>query len=127
MHRLKALAAYVFGIFLLVAGVNHFVNPDFYAAFVPDRMPVGVANWSSGILEVALGIGLLLPKTRRHAAWGALALMTAFLPLHIWDIVREDPAIGSRAMAYVRLPIQLVFIAWLWWVAQPETRRFGRR
>lgn len=127
MRRLKAVAAIAFGVFLFAAGVNHFIHPEFYASFVPSWISEDFANWSSGILETLLGVGLILPPTRRYAAWGGLGLMVAFLPLHIWDVVREDPAIGSATMAYVRLPIQFLFMGWMWWVAQPDGRQFDRR
>jgi len=126
MGKAKAIAAYVFGAFLLFAGINHFVNPEFYVAFVPAWMSHDFANISSGIAEIVLGIGLFVPFTRRWAAWGALALMVVFLPLHVWDVLRDDPVIGSRTAAWVRLPIQLLFIAWMWWVAQADGRRFTR-
>ncbi len=126
MGKTKTVAAYVFGAFLLFAGINHFVNPLFYAAFVPAWMSQDFANISSGIAEIVLGIGLFVPLTRRWAAWGALALMVVFLPLHVWDVLRDDPAIGSRTAAWVRLPIQLLFMAWMWWVAQAGGRKFSR-
>lgn len=126
MGKAKAVAAYAFGVFLLAAGINHFVNPEFYAAFVPTWMSQDFANISSGIAEIVLGVGLFIPFTRRWAAWGALVLMIVFLPLHVWDVMRDDPAIGSKAAAWVRLPIQLLFMAWMWWVAQTDSRKFTR-
>lgn len=89
-------------------------------------MSLNFANISSGIAEIVLGTGLFIAFTRRWAAWGALALMVVFLPLHIWDVLRDDPAIGSKMAAWVRLPIQLLFMAWMWWVAQTDERRFTR-
>ncbi len=127
MAKAKAVAAYAFGAFLLVAGINHFIHPEFYAAFVPAWMSQDFANIGSGLAEIVLGIGLFVPFTRRWAAWGALALMIVFLPLHVWDVLRDDPAIGSRAAAWIRLPIQGLFMAWVWWVAQAGGRRFAGR
>jgi uncharacterized membrane protein len=126
MGKTKAIAAYVFGAFLLFAGINHFVNPGFYAAFVPVWMSQDFANISSGIAEIILGIGLFVPLMRRWAAWGALVLMVVFLPLHVWDVLRDDPAIGSKTAAWVRLPIQLLFMVWMWWLAQVGGRKFQR-
>lgn len=129
MHRFKAISAYIFGAFLLFAGVNHFLNPQMYAPFVPSWLPLSFANLSSGILEIILGIGLFISASRKWAAWGALVLMLIFLPIHIWDVLRDDPAIGSATAAYVRLPIQFLFIGWMWWLAKSENRRVygGRR
>jgi uncharacterized membrane protein len=49
---------------------------------------------------------------------GILAMMLVFLPLHIWDIFRENPAIGSHKVALIRLPIQFVLIAWAWFISK---------
>ncbi len=123
MFSKKAIAAYVFGAFLLLGGVNHFLKPEFYAPFVPSQISLEFANWSSGILELILGLGLFFSRVRIIAAWGVFCLMLAFLPLHIWDVFRYDPAIGSATAAYIRLPFQFFFILWTWWLAQPETKK----
>jgi uncharacterized membrane protein len=41
-------------------------------------------------------------------------LMIAFLPLHIVDVFKDNPAIGSTTLAYIRLPIQFILIYWAW-------------
>jgi uncharacterized membrane protein len=127
MQRLKSIAAFAFGAFLVFGGINHFLNPEFYVPFVPSWISLELANWSSGILEVIFGVGLFFPKSRRWSAWGAFGLMLCFLPLHVWDVFRDDPAIGSATAAYIRLPVQFLFIAWTWWLAQPSERLFKRR
>jgi uncharacterized membrane protein len=40
--------------------------------------------------------------------------MIAFLPLHIIDVFLDNPAIGSKTLAYIRLPLQFVLIFWAW-------------
>jgi uncharacterized membrane protein len=68
----------------------------------------------SGAIEVILGLGVFMPQYRQKATFGIFILMLLFLPLHIWDVFRENPAVGSHKVALVRLPIQFVFIAWAW-------------
>ncbi|MCF8258322.1 MAG: hypothetical protein K9J06_12275 [Flavobacteriales bacterium] len=128
MGKAGAISAFVFGAFLLAAGINHFIRPEFYAAFVPAWMSLDFANLGSGIAEIVLGLGLFLPRRRKWAALGAMVLMVVFLPLHVWDVLRDDPAIGSRTAAWVRLVVQLCFILWMGWLAlQKSDRRFARR
>jgi uncharacterized membrane protein len=43
-------------------------------------------------------------------------MMLAFLPLHILDVFKENPAIGSHEAALVRLPLQFVLILWAWFI-----------
>ncbi len=103
--------------FLMVyGGVQHFVKPDFYLPFVPSFLPYPMAViYISGIVEVVLGIALLLNnKYAKLGALGVLVLMILFLPIHIWDVFSEIPAIGSHDAALIRLPIQFVLIALAW-------------
>jgi hypothetical protein len=36
--------------------------------------------------------------------------MIAFFPIHIWDLLKEVPAIGSKDAAIIRLVVQFIFI-----------------
>ena len=83
---------------------------------IPELFPKGPTNFVAGLVELTLGIGVFLPRARSKATLGILFLMIAFLPLHVWDVFRDNPAIGSKALAYVRLPLQFVLIAWAWLV-----------
>lgn len=96
--------------------MQHFVKPDFYIPFVPSFLPYTMAIiYVSGIIEIVLGIALLLNKKyAKLGALGVLALMILFLPIHIWDVFSETPAIGSHGASLIRLPIQFVLIALAW-------------
>lgn len=110
------------------AGVGHFAKPDFFEAVVPDWFPdKQLANHASGAAEIALGLGLLSPKTRRAAGWGLLGLTAAVFPANIDMAVNkvdirpdEDgtfqryPGEVTDARNWIRLPFQAVF-AWLIW------------
>ncbi|MBC6992817.1 hypothetical protein QWY85_15610 [Neolewinella lacunae] len=109
---------YVFAIILLAAGAYHFYNPGFYHPFMPEWFPKSLANTAGGLAELLIGAGLLLPVTRPFAVWAALALMVVFLPLHVIDLLRERPVIGSKLIAVVRLLLQFALIAALWLAAR---------
>ena len=105
----------LFAIFMIYGGVQHFVKPDFYIPFVPSFLPFTAAIiYASGILEILLGIMLIIPKYSKHGAFGILVLMLIFLPIHIWDMFSETPAIGSHQAALIRLPVQFLFIFLAW-------------
>ena len=106
------------GLFMLWGGVLHFLRPAFYLPFVPAFLPFRAAAIPvSGALEILLGLAVLVPRTRSLAGWGLPALMVAYLPIHLWDVFRSHPAIGSHRAAMVRLPFQFLFILWAWFVA----------
>ena len=110
-------------LFLIYAGIQHFIKPAFYEPFVPDFLPAKtMIVYISGVAELVLGILLLIPKYTKMAATGIIILMLVFLPIHIWDVFSETPAIGSHQAALIRLPFQLVFIAWAYGI-----RRFSSK
>lgn len=112
------IARLLLGAFMVFGGVGHFTNPAFYSPFIPDFLPEALVNYGAGVVEIILGIGLFIPHFQRLAALGVFALMIVFLPIHIIDVFAANPAIGSKAAANIRLPIQFLFIGWAWWVWQ---------
>ena len=124
MHSLKQIFKWLLGIAFVLAGANHFINSDFYLKMMPPYLP-----WHlflvrlSGVLQIALGILLLIPKFSRLAAWGMIALLIAVFPANLFMAMNTDsfPEF-SRGALYLRLPLQLVIIAWAYWFAHGEER-----
>ena len=117
MKYLKLGLTFLFGAFMIFGGVNHFRNPAMYLLFVPDFLPAALVNQVSGVLEIVLGLGVFIPQFRQRAAYGIFLLMLVFLPLHLWDVFREKPAIGSHEAALIRLPVQFLFILIGWFIS----------
>jgi uncharacterized membrane protein len=99
------------------AGALHFVIPQVYARIVPPYLPAPEALvYASGVAEIAGGAGLMIPSQRRRAGWWLIATLAAVFPanlhmaLHPEDF-SEVPG-GEKALK-ARLPLQLVFIAWV--------------
>ncbi len=119
---MKRLATVVLGIVFIGAGFNHFIHPDFYLPLIPPYLPWhGFLNIASGILEIGLGLGVLLPRFRRWAAMGIIILMILFVPAHIYMIQMDGCIPGSFCVAawvvWVRLVVlQPLIIGWAWWV-----------
>ena len=116
MKTIKLILTLLFGVFLIIGGVNHFLTPAMYFPFIPDFLPQEVINYLAGIMEIILGIGVFVPKFRPMATFGIFLMMLIFLPLHILDIFKENPAIGSHQAAFLRLPLQFVLILWAWFI-----------
>lgn len=104
------------GIFMIIAGIGHFAVPEIYDPFIPDYLPEALINYGSGLFEIVIGIGLFTPAFRKPSALVIFILMILFLPLHVWDVFRDDPALQSHTAALIRLPVQFVLIYWAWWV-----------
>ena len=115
MKKIWFLLKVILAIFLIFGGIQHFISPNNYIAFVPSFLPFTlVIIYVSGLFEILFGLALFFKKLETIGAWGILILMLLFLPIHIWDVFSNTPAIGSHNAALIRLPIQfvLIFIAW---------------
>jgi len=107
----------------IVSGINHFINADAYIAIMPGYLP-----WHSqlvllsGMAELTLGIGVLVPATRVAAAWGIILLLIAIFPANLYVAINDLPYVGDEpntAANWIRLPFQLVLIAWAYWYTKP--------
>jgi uncharacterized membrane protein len=101
-------------------GVAHFINPDPFIAIMPPQLPAHrELVLVSGLFEVLGGVGLLVPFSRRFAAWGLLALLVAVFPANIHMAVNEiylPDMPRERWILWARLPFQFVFAGWIWLV-----------
>lgn len=105
------------GAFFIAAGVNHFVNPGFYEAIVPPSLKHEKQRIValSGAAELAGGLGVLIPWTRRLSGIGLIALLAAVFPANFY-MAREPehfPKIPRWAL-YLRLPLQPLMMWWAW-------------
>ncbi len=108
-------------------GVLHFVDPGPFVAIVPTWLPAprGLVI-VSGAFEILGGVGLLVPRTRRLASWGLVALYAAVFPANVNMAVHHLP-LGEADLPtwalWARLPLQLVLVAWALWVGRDEAPR----
>jgi uncharacterized membrane protein len=113
----KALAG-----FFAFAGAMHFVIPRSYEAIVPpaiaDRKHEAVAI--SGVAEIAGGLAVAHPATRRLARWWLLGLLLAVFPANVHMAINPeqvkglDPKRIPRWTLWARLPLQPLAMLWVW-------------
>ena len=124
MSRIKRVLLYVMGAFYVFAGVNHFLNPDFYVAIMPPWLPAHLELvYLSGVFEVLGGVGVLVPATRSWAGWGLVALLVAVFPANIHMAVNPGPFVADGWPLwglYLRLPLQFVLMVWAWWATRSD-------
>ena len=104
----------VMGAMYVVAGAGHFLITRVYVGIMPDYLPAHrELVLISGAAEIAGGLGVLLPPTRRAASWGLVALLIAVMPANIWMVQHPEryPGIPLWAL-WARLPLQLPLIFW---------------
>jgi uncharacterized membrane protein len=109
------------------AGINHFLNPDFYLGVMPEWLPHhNFANESSGVLEIILGLALFPLTTRRISAWLILAMLIVFFfVIHIPMCFYYEIGTTMFWIAVIRIPIQIVLINWAWKFAKRRSESSG--
>lgn len=118
MKHIRTALRWLLASFVTYAGVRHFTNPAPFVQIVPPGWPAPAALVAiSGAAEIAGGVGLLVPAMRRPAAWGLIALFVAVFPANVnMAVHRLTLGLDIPAwMLWVRLPLQLVLIAWAYW------------
>ena len=124
---LRTALRWLLTIGMVLAGINHFIDPATYVAMMPSALPWHLELvYASGVFEILGGLGLIHPRTRRLAGWGLIALLVAIFPANLNMAVNHLP-LGGKVVPewtlWARLPLQIVFILWAWWVSRPERPR----
>jgi uncharacterized membrane protein len=105
--------------FYLLAGINHFRNPQSYYAIIPAWAGnVHTINSLAGIAEISLAILSFFPRWRNWACYGIILMLLAFVPTHIYMLQKGFVINGHDVpewILWLRLLIfQPLFILWAW-------------
>jgi uncharacterized membrane protein len=123
---IQKVIIHALGYFYLVAGINHFLTPDFYLPLIPPFFSSPEAiNVLAGVAELLLGVGVLYFPTRKRAAWGIVVLLVCFIPSHVYFIqvgscIPEGLCVPAWIGWMRLLLIHPVLIYWAVWVAKHD-------
>ena len=120
---LKHISSVFLGGFFLMVGIQHFTDPVWFEPIVPPIF--GSATFwvlVSGVAEIAVGIGLILPNTRKKAGYASAILLVMLYPanLYMWiyDVELGDGASLSPTGHIVRLCLQIGGVLLSLWIAE---------
>ena len=112
----KLLAA-----FFVFAGTLHFVRREYYEAIMPPYVPHHrEAVTVSGMAEIAGGLAVIAPSTRRIAGPWLVSLLAAVFPANVHMAVNPEQVKGldldrmPRWALWARLPLQPLMMVWAW-------------
>jgi uncharacterized membrane protein len=116
----KHATSTIFGIFFINVGIAHFTDTQWFEPIVPDVLG-DPTIWVliTGIIEIVLGIGIVVPQTRRYFS----ALTVLFLLTIYWanyNMWVNDIPLDGRTFApiwhFLRLIAQFLMIIIALWV-----------
>ncbi len=114
--------------FWIAVGANHFIQPKFYLAIMPDYVPAHREMvFYSGAAEVIGGLAVIGARTRNpFARWWLIGVLAAVFPANIHmalhpERYRKIP----RAALWMRLPMQPLAAWWVWRVTRPVAEAEG--
>ena len=109
-------------VFIIFTGLAHFKYQRGMAMMIPDFFPAKMSLvYLTGILEIAAGVGLMIPALREITA---ILLILFFVIIFFANIHSSKKNINlfkadftGPGLGYLykeRLPMQIILIAWTW-------------
>lgn len=115
------------GAALVIAGASHLARPSPFEQHLPAWLPGATAIVAvTGLLEIAFGLAFVTWPDRRRAVGALIAgYLVAVWPANIYVAIADVDVDGvpGGVHAWLRIPMQLLFIGWAWWSAIPVPRR----
>src|SRR6185295_5320282 len=112
---------FALALMFVLTGAAHFVprGRAEMTRMVPPRLPhPELLVTITGIFELLGAVGLLVPGLVRASAYALIALLVAMFPANVYAARIGLTVAGRPAMRLaLRLPLQLIWIGALWWVA----------
>ena len=124
----RLISSYAGGIFFIYVGVLHFADTAWFEPIVPPWLGFPTF-WVilSGIFEITVGFGLLISKTRQHAALASALLLLAVYPanLYMWiyNVELGDGTTLTPSGHIFRLLFQIAGVLLSIWIYKSAPKR----
>jgi uncharacterized membrane protein len=104
---------------MFLLGLNHFINPEFYEAILPDFISADrEVVYVSGVAEMVAALMTLYPRTRKPGGYFLIATLIAIFPANVHMAIHPErfPKLPEAGL-WARLPLQALFVYWAYKVA----------
>ncbi|MCT3834151.1 DoxX family protein [Elizabethkingia anophelis] len=110
-------------VFIIFTGFSHFKFQKGMALMIPDFIPYKMFwVYFTGVLEIAAGIGLMIPQLREITAILLIVFYTVVFIANInsskkrINIFKADyTGPGMKYLYKERIPMQIILIVWTWY------------
>jgi uncharacterized membrane protein len=104
---------------LFFTAVGHFAFTKGMVMMLPPIVPLkNETIYLTGLLEILLGVGLLIPRLTVYSGWVLIAFFIGLLPANIYSTIKhvdfEKATFNGNGINYLwfRIPLQIFFIVW---------------
>ena len=108
-------------VMLIFTAIGHFAFTEGMTAMLPTFIPFKTFMvYFTGILEIAFGVGILIPDFRPLVGWIIIAFFIVLLPANIKAALEnlnyQTGVYDGPGIVYLwfRIPLQLLFIVWVY-------------
>ncbi len=104
---------------LFFTALGYFVFTKGMAMMIPPIVPFKTeVIYLTGLAEIVLGIGLLIPRLSNYSGWFLIFFFLFLLPANIYSAMKhidyQKATFDGNGLRYLwfRVPLQIVFIIW---------------
>lgn len=106
---------------LVFTALGHFVFTKGMSMMIPKFVPFkDIFIYLTGIFEILLAIGLLIPKLKVLSGWVLVIFLLLMLPANIYASINnvnyQKGTFDGNGLSYLwfRIPLQFLFIIWIY-------------
>lgn len=106
-------------IMLCFTAVGHFAFTKGMSMMIPPFVPFKTSViYLTGVLEIVMGIGLLIPRLQVLSGWALIIFLVLMLPGNVYAAMHnvnfQKGTFDGPSLTYLwfRIPLQLLFIGW---------------
>lgn len=118
-HNFTLAARIAIATMLLFTAIGHFIFTKGMSMMLPSFLPYKTnIIYLTGIFEILLAIGLLIPKFQIISGWLLIIFLILMLPANIYaslnKINYQKGTFDGNGLSYLwfRIPLQILFIIW---------------
>ena len=108
-------------IMLVFTAIGHFAFTKGMSMMIPQFIPFKENFvYLTGIFEILLAIGLLIPKLKVLSGWALIVFLLLMLPANIYaslnNVNYQKGTFNGHGIIYLwfRIPLQILFIIWVY-------------
>lgn len=124
----RKFACWGLGIAFIYFFIGHFVETDGMVDMLPAWVPM---RWQlvylTGVLELAIGIALFMPRYQPIAAKLAIVVFVVFFPANIYAAFNSIGMGGHQwgpVYLLIRGPLQIILIAWAYYLCLESHNKY---